>query len=104
MGTSVIVARQGKGGMAISNAFGSNIFDILIGLGLPWMILLLFSDRAIPVGKEDLLTSIILLFGSVAVVFLILYLKKWRVNPKIGYFLISIYLVYLIWQIALAYI
>ncbi|MCF8297408.1 MAG: calcium/sodium antiporter [Saprospiraceae bacterium] len=102
--SSVIVAKQGKGGMAISNAFGSNIFDILIGLGLPWMILLLFSNRAIPVEKDNLIVSIALLFGSVAVVFLILYLKKWRVRPRTGYILISIYLVYLIWQIVLAYI
>ena len=97
--SSIIVAKQGKGGMAISNAFGSNIFDILIGLGLPWMILLLFTDRSIPVGKEHLLTSIILLFGSVAVVFLVLYLRKWRMRPRTGYILIGIYLAYLIWEI-----
>ncbi len=99
--SSVIIAKQGKGGMAISNAFGSNIFDILIGLGLPWMILLVFSERDILVKKEDLVSSIVLLFGSVAIVFLILYIRKWRIRPRTGYILISIYLAYIIWQIAL---
>ena len=35
---AVIIARQGLGGMAISCAFGSSIFNILIGLGLPWLL------------------------------------------------------------------
>jgi len=35
--TSVIVARQGHGDMAVSSSIGSNIFDILIGLPLPWL-------------------------------------------------------------------
>lgn len=35
---SFIVARDGHGDMAISNALGSNVFDILLGLGLPWFL------------------------------------------------------------------
>lgn len=35
---SVLVARQGLGNMAVSNAFGSNTFNIFIALGFPWMI------------------------------------------------------------------
>jgi len=36
--TSVIVTCQGFGAMGISNALGSNIFNILLCLGLPWLI------------------------------------------------------------------
>ena len=36
--SSLIVAKQGHGNMAISNAIGSNVFDILICLGVPWFI------------------------------------------------------------------
>merc|ERR1719162_2148190 len=35
---SIAVAKQGEGDMAVANALGSNIFDILVGLGLPWTI------------------------------------------------------------------
>ena len=34
----VLVARQGLGNMAVSNAFGSNTFNIFIALGFPWLI------------------------------------------------------------------
>eukprot|EP00795_Rhopilema_esculentum_P013513 gene13513-4393_t len=33
---SLIVSRQGQGDMATANSIGSNVFDILIGLALPW--------------------------------------------------------------------
>jgi sodium/potassium/calcium exchanger 1 len=36
--TSVIVARQGHGDMAISSSIGSNIFDVTIGLPVPWLL------------------------------------------------------------------
>jgi K+-dependent Na+/Ca+ exchanger-like protein len=35
---SVTVARRGYGSMAVSNSFGSQIINILIGLGMPWTI------------------------------------------------------------------
>ena len=35
--TSVIVAKQGFGDMAVSSSIGSNIFDVLVGLPLPWL-------------------------------------------------------------------
>lgn len=36
--TSVIVARQGHGDMAVSSSIGSNIFDITVGLPVPWIL------------------------------------------------------------------
>merc|ERR1719409_1540703 len=35
---SIAVARQGEGDMAVANCLGSNVFDILLGLGLPWLL------------------------------------------------------------------
>ena len=40
--SGIAVVREGHGDMAVSNAIGSNVFDILICLGLPW-----FLDTAI---------------------------------------------------------
>ena len=34
--SSLLVAKNGQGDMAISNAIGSNVFDILVCLGVPW--------------------------------------------------------------------
>ncbi|XP_066924168.1 sodium/potassium/calcium exchanger 1-like [Clytia hemisphaerica] len=36
--SSVLVARDGYGDMAVSNAIGSNVFDIDLGLGFPFLI------------------------------------------------------------------
>lgn len=36
--SSILVARDGFGDMAVSNAIGSNVFDINLGIGLPFII------------------------------------------------------------------
>eukprot|EP01065_Artemidia_motanka_P050255 TRINITY_DN8551_c5_g1_i1.p1 TRINITY_DN8551_c5_g1~~TRINITY_DN8551_c5_g1_i1.p1 ORF type:complete len:746 (+),score=217.43 TRINITY_DN8551_c5_g1_i1:78-2240(+) len=41
---SMLVARQGLGNMAISNAFGSNVFNIFMGLGLPWFLICVLGN------------------------------------------------------------
>ena len=36
--SSLLVVRQGLGDMAVTNAIASNVFDILVCLGVPWFI------------------------------------------------------------------
>jgi sodium/potassium/calcium exchanger 2 len=36
--SSVIVAKQGLGDMAVSSSIGSNIFDVAFGLPVPWLL------------------------------------------------------------------
>lgn len=97
--SSVIVSKQGRGGMAISNAIGSNIFNILIGLGLPWMFILAFTGKTIHVATENLNNSIILLFATVLAILFLLLLRKWKIGRKSGLILIGLYVAYLIWVI-----
>ncbi len=47
--SSVIVARDGYGDMAVSNAIGSNVFDIDLGLGLPFLVRMLLIDQLKPI-------------------------------------------------------
>ena len=98
--SSMIVAKQGRGGMAISNAIGSNIFDILFGLGVPWIVMLYFSKSAITVSTENLFSSVILLFATVLVIFFLLLVRKWKIGRRAGYFLIGLYIAYLAWAIS----
>lgn len=42
--SSILVARDGYGDMAVSNAIGSNVFDIDLGLGFPFVINSLIRD------------------------------------------------------------
>ena len=69
---SLIVARQGMIDMAVSNSIGSNVFDILIGLALPWFIATTMVRPGLTVGtffvrfpraKEEKKKNGIILFG-----------------------------------------
>ena len=97
--SSMVVAKRGKGDMAISNAVGSNIFDILIGLGLPWVLVILWRGEPVQVGTDNLLSSVFLLFATLLAVFFLLALRKWKIGPKAGWVLIATYVAYLSWNI-----
>jgi Ca2+/Na+ antiporter len=93
---SVIVAKDGRGDMAVANAVGSNVFDILIGLGLPWLLVLIFQGGVIEVGTGDLLTSTFLLLGTVALLFLFLATGQ-KLSRGEGIVLILVYVAYVVW-------
>jgi K+-dependent Na+/Ca+ exchanger-like protein len=92
--SSLIVAKQGRGEMAVSNAIGSNIFDILVGLGLPFLIVMLISGGSISTGG-DLTSSSFILFASVILLFVLLVFSKWRVGKFTGIILLGLYIFYL---------
>ncbi|MFW5974598.1 MAG: calcium/sodium antiporter [Bacteroidota bacterium] len=98
--SSYLVAKDGKGGMAVSNAIGSNIFDVLVGLGLPWFVALVFLQKEVEVVTQNLFLSVILLFSSVVIVFVLIAIRKWVIRPQTGFILIAIYIAFLLWQIS----
>lgn len=93
--SSMIVAKQGRGDMALSNAIGSNIFDILVGLGLPFLIAILASGEGIPAGGQNLEGSSIILFASLIAFALLLLVKRWKINWVTGVILLGLYIAYL---------
>jgi len=97
--SSIIVAKQGRGGMAISNALGSNIFDILIGLGLPWIVLILSGGTGLNVEGSNITSHILILLASVVVMLGMFLITKWRVNRFLGVVFLGSYLSYLIYVI-----
>ena len=99
--SSVIVARQGRGDMAVSNAIGSNIFDILIGLGLPFLLYLIFIGGAIDTSVGDLMSSSFILFASVIILFVLLIVGKWRIGKFAGILMLGLYIFYVVREIVL---
>ncbi len=96
---SIIVVRQGRGSMAVANAIGSNIFDILIGLGLPWMIALLFLGKSvIPVGVEGLMVSVFILVSTVVILFVFLFTDR-LLSKKEGWCLLALYGAYIVYTV-----
>lgn len=94
---SIVVAKQGRGDMAVSNAVGSNIFNVLFGLGLPWIIVILSGQQSVPVNRENLLASVLLLFASVTAILLLLIMRRWRIGQKSGFVLIGLYVAYCVY-------
>lgn len=93
---SLLVAREGRGEMAVSNAVGSNIFDISIGLGLPWLFVLLTRQETITVGTADLWSSTIILLLTVVILFIFLSTNR-ELSRKEGGVLVLLYVAYVLW-------
>jgi K+-dependent Na+/Ca+ exchanger-like protein len=97
--SSMIVSKQGRGGMAISNAIGSNIFDISIGLGIPFMIIIFSTGGEASLDVGSIEQSVYFLLASVFIVFFLFIINKWKVGRIFGISLVLIYVAYLIWAI-----
>jgi len=85
--SSVIVAKQGRGGMAVSNAIGSNIFDILIGLGLPWILYIVITGGVVTGDTSQISSTIFLLFASLIFIFLSMLVKNGKSGREWATFL-----------------
>lgn len=100
--SSLIVAKQWRGDMAVANAFWSNIFDIWICLGLPWIMYLAYSWKSltsISVESSDLIFSIGTLLAIVVLVLWVFLVTKFRINKYVWYIFISTYILYVSWAV-----
>jgi len=97
---SIIVAKEGKGSMAVCNALGSNIFNILLGLGLPWLVRVLIDGEPYPVPDFAAVGEPLILLLIYLVLFLgIIIAGGWKLSPKVGYVLLLCQAVYTTWTL-----
>jgi len=94
--SSYIVAKNGEGDMAVSSSIGSNIFDVTVGLPLPWLFYSIAKGRPAEVNNEGLFFSLLLLIGMLAAVVTTIYCMKWRMTKSLGYCMLLLYVVYLV--------
>ncbi|XP_052032686.1 sodium/potassium/calcium exchanger 2 isoform X3 [Apodemus sylvaticus] len=100
--TSVIVARKGLGDMAVSSSVGSNIFDITVGLPLPWLLYtIIHRFKPVTVSSNGLFCAIVLLFIMLLFVILSIALCKWRMNKILGFIMFGLYFVFLVVSVLL---
>lgn len=97
--SSVIVARKGLGDMAVSSSIGSNIFDILVGLPVPWLCKCIYNaangdDPWVIVTADTLFFSILILFGMIASVIGVVMLQGWKLTKCLGYTMFVLYAVF----------
>lgn len=98
--SSVIVVRQGKGDMAICNALGSNVFDVLVCLGAPWLVKSLADSAArndgIPVYSAGLIFSTLMLIAAVLIFLATTGFNNWKMDKKYGVILLITYFLFMV--------
>ena len=97
---SVVNAKKGDLDAAVSNVFGSNIFDIFVGLGLP---LLIYSIFVGPVQIAFQHLEIILGLLGATIIVLYFFAEEEKLTKKQGIFLLFMYLVFLSYVIFLSF-
>uniref|UniRef100_A0A8C5D0R2 Sodium/potassium/calcium exchanger 1 n=1 Tax=Gadus morhua TaxID=8049 RepID=A0A8C5D0R2_GADMO len=100
--TSVIVARKGLGDMAVSSSVGSNIFDITVGLPIPWLLYSITHGFVpVKVSSNGLFCAIILLFLMLLFVIISIACCNWKMNKTLGATMFLLYLVFLVLSVML---
>merc|ERR1711920_624012 len=100
--SSVAVARAGEGDMAVSSSIGSNIFDILVGLPIPWLIKIGIVETAkgnmnhqVKIVSNYIVLYVLLLLFMVACVILSIHFLGWRLNRNLGLAMMGLYALFL---------
>lgn len=92
LATSVVAARKGQSAIAIGNVIGSNVFNILLILGL--------TATISPMQIQGITTiDLLMMLGSVSLVWLFSY-TRYTVERWEGALLVGGYLVYLAWLLS----
>jgi len=104
--SSVIVARMGEGDMAVSSSIGSNIFDILVGLPLPWLIFTLWptTPDVVLIQANGIWQSILILVGMLFAIIAIVHCQGWKMTRTLGGLMFLLYFAFLVQAILTEYL
>jgi len=93
--SSVIVAKLGEGDMAVSSSIGSNIFDVLIGLPLPWLLYAIsIGGGEIEVASKSLLLSVVILIFMLIAVLVTIRCNGWRLTHQLGWTMFVLWILF----------
>eukprot|EP00927_Polykrikos_kofoidii_P036734 TRINITY_DN30_c0_g1_i1.p1 TRINITY_DN30_c0_g1~~TRINITY_DN30_c0_g1_i1.p1 ORF type:complete len:542 (+),score=63.95 TRINITY_DN30_c0_g1_i1:99-1628(+) len=97
--TSILVTVQGHGDMAVSSSVGSNLFDVTVGLPIPWLLFCIIHGSSVSVGNGGLVGSIGMLVAMVVATILGIVLNGWILDLKLGLFMLVAWLAFQIYSI-----
>ena len=93
--------------MAVSNAFGSNTFNIMIGLGLPWVIYTSLGTGFKSyhgLRNEGILESVLVMAFVLLVFVLIVLCSRFTLQQWHGNLFVGLYVAYLAFAIIPVYL
>lgn len=100
--TSVLVAKEGKGDMAVSSSIGSNLFDVTVGLPLPWLLYSIINGKAMEVNSVGMGCSIGMLFVMLLMVFVSIIIFNWEMTKPMGCIMLCLYVVFVVVSLGLS--
>ena len=86
--------------MAISSSIGSNIFDILVGLPLPWLAYGIYHDSSVAVEAGNLTISLPILIAMLVIVMGSIHLCEWQTKRPLAYLMFISYIVFVAQDLA----
>lgn len=89
LATSVVAARKGDSGIAIGNVLGSNVFNILMILGVTGLISPMHIQGITTIDLAMMVLSMVMLW--------LLSFTKYRIDRWEGFVLIAVFLGYISW-------
>ena len=102
--TSIIVIKKTRAAsMGICAAIASNIFAILLGLGLPWTIRIVlnwiqqgnYASSFVILESEALPFTSVILLGTVFVLYFTFRLCRWKVSKKFALICMIIHVIFI---------
>lgn len=93
--------------MAVSNAFGSNTFNIMVGLGWPWLLYIMFANDFQPyhgLRNDGILESVIILATVLIVFIVIVLISDFTLYRWHGNLFLVLYVAYLVFAIGQVYL
>ena len=101
--SSVAVARQGHGDMAVSSSIGSNIFDVLVGLPFPWLLYTVVTGDPVQVNAYNLVLSLLILIGMLMCFVGTIHVCGWRLTKPLGFIMLGLYILFVFQDLARIY-
>merc|ERR1712150_85558 len=86
---------------AVSSSIGSNLFDVTIGLPLPWLLYVLVKGQDKSVQSDGLFCSITLLLIMLVVLVGTIMAFGWKMNRGMGFGMVALYAVFVVIAILL---
>jgi len=104
---SQVAANQGLGNMAISNAFGSNTFNLMIALGFPWALYIATVNNFEPYSElvdDGVSVSVGIMAAILVIHFGLMMISDFQMYTWHAYLFLVLYAGYLSYCVAVVYI
>ncbi|KAL0207400.1 hypothetical protein P9112_012028 [Eukaryota sp. TZLM1-RC] len=96
---SIIMGMKGMSDAVIGNVFGSNVFDILLGLGVPFFVQTVFLKEDVVIDEPGLFISSYIALASGVISFILLAIGGFKLRKSIGVLFILAYVAYFVYNI-----